>query len=540
MLLLYHVLLIWTAFAEFCFRFQRFRKLIALIIILPTSLTAIARIARAQGLDSPGPEVVSMQQRLDQLEQSHQHMLRQLEGVQAENESLTSELKALHSTLDQRAENQTRNYTRRELDQIQPSDIRTDEPLDDPRGLEINANPFEKALLWSSDDDEWTLQIHNETQLDIRTYGQQGSDPVNQFGFYIPRMRLIFNGFLTKPIEYNISINKGLGGLDLLDAYLNFNYDSRFQFRLGRYRVPFTYDWYALSNQFLASPERSVFALNLGLNRNTAAMLHGEILHDHVDYALALANGPRNSFYDTNSSKDFLGYLNVRPFHGNSNWPMLKHLNLGGSVDFGQQDQGAQPIAFRTSASATASAGAELAVPAFLTLNHNVTEKGTRSQWEAHLAYYYKQLTIQAAIDGGSYDYGFNNAPGTVEVNAKAWHAQFGYFLTGEEITRRTFVEVLRPFDLRKGKRGPGAIEIQARYDYFKLDQSIFTGGLADATRWTNRVNTIDCGVNWHLNRYVRIAFDWQRSIYGNPVQYAPGRTQDHSDLYWIRFQNYF
>lgn len=540
MLLLYHASPVRIAFADVCFRPEKSRSLIVLFATLAMGLATTVRTAQAQGLVPPTPEVASMQQRLDQLEHSNQVIMKQLEGVQVENESLTNELKALHSTLDKRVENMARTYTRRELDQIQPSDIRTDEPLDDLRDLDGDANPFEKALVWSSDDDEWTLQIHNETQLDIRAYGQHDSDPVNQFGFYIPRMRLIFNGRLTKPIEYNVSLNKGMGSLDLLDAYLNFDYDSRLQFRFGRYRVPFTYDWYALSNQFLASPERSVFALNLGLNRNTAAMLHGEIFNDHVDYAVALTCGPRNSFYDTNSSKDFLGYLNVRLFHGNSNWPMLRHLNLGGSVDFGQQGQTAQPLAFRTSASATSSSGTEQATPSFLRLNSNVTEKGTRAQWEAHLAYYYKQLTIQAAIDGGSYDYGFNNTPGTVEVNAKAWHAQFGYFLTGEEITRRTFVEVLRPFDLRAGKRGPGAIEIQARYDHFALGRSVFTGGLADAALWTNRVNTLDCGFNWYLNRYVRIAFDWQRSMYGNPVQYAPGRTSDHSDLFWIRFQNYF
>ena len=145
-----------------------------------------------------------------------------------------------------------------------------------------------------------------------------------------------------------------------------------------------------------------------------------------------------------------------------------------------------------------------------------------------------------AAVDGGVNTYGFRNQAGAVEVPVWAWHVQFGYFLTGEEITRRTMVEVKRPFDLRKGKRGPGAWEIQARFDRFQLGDEVFTGGLAAPPGWTNRVNTLDCGVNWYLNRYVRIAFDWQRSMYADQVQYAPGRTSDHSDLFWIRFQDYF
>lgn len=483
---------------------------------------------------------VTLQDRLFQIEQSNQAMTRQLEELKTENESLATELNTLHSQLNQKIEDIGKTYTRRELEESQPGDIRTDEPNDDPKVSEKLKNPFEKALLWSSDDDEWTLQFHNEIQIDIRTYGQDHSDPVNQFGFYLPRMRMIFNGRLTKPIEYNVSINKGMGSLDLLDSYLNFNYDDRAQFRIGRFRVPFTYDFYALSNQYLATPERSVFALNMGLNRNTAVMLHGEILQEHADYALALTSGPRNSYFDTNSSKDFLAYLNVRPFHSSANWPILKHLNVGGSVDVGQQDQSALPIAFRTSASATTSAGTEESVPSFLAFRNNVTEHGNRAQWEAHLAYYYKQLTLQGAIDGGKNTYGFSNTPGQVEVDVKSWHMQFGYFLTGEEVTRRTFVDVLRPFDLRCGKRGPGALELQARFDHFQLGNNVFTGGLADPALWTNRVNTLDCGVNWYLNTYVKIDFDWQHCMYGNPVQYAPNKSSDSSDLYLVRFQSYF
>lgn len=494
--------------------------------------------------DDPDEDVAS---RLQTLEETHRIFAKQLETLQTENAELTAQLRARsggptaampsEAAREIPALNQLPNFI---LEQEQPSDIRTDQPL---TASELNAerkDPFAEPLLWSSEDGEWTLQFHNETQLDIRAYGQAHQDPVNQVGFYIPRMRLIFNGSLSKPIEYNISINKGLGSLDLLDAYFNFNYDNRAQVRIGRYRVPFTYDWYALSNQFLATMERSVFALNYGYNRNTAVMLHGEILEESAEYALAVVNGPRNSYYDTNTSKDLLGYLNVRPFQHSSRFPALKYLNLGGSFAFGWQDQTPLPISFHTSASATTSGGTDVGVPTFLALYGNVIESGKRSLWEAHLAYYYRQLTLLAALDGGVNTYGFRDHAGHIEVPVWAWHVQAGYFLTGEEITRRTMVEVKRPFDLRKGKRGPGAWELQARFDQFQVGDEIFTGGLASPTGWTNRVNTIDCGTNWYLNRYVRIAFTWQHAMYGDQVQYAPGRTSDHADLFWVRFQNYF
>lgn len=421
----------------------------------------------------------------------------------------------------------------------QPPDIRTDEPAPKSSNSTTKSS-FKEGFKWVTEDGEFSLNFHNETQIETRIYTQANSDPVNEVGFEIPRMRMIFNGSLTKPIEYNVSLNKGLGSLDLLDAYLNFNYDPRFQFRFGRYRVPFTYDWYALSNQFLLSPERSVWALNEGYNRNFGAMIHGEVWDERVEYALALANGPRNSYFDTNAGKDVLTYINVRPFGQSENHPELKHLNVGGSFTYGLESQAALPMDFRTSASATESTGTVETVPSFLELNDNVREQGTRKMGELHAAYYYKQLSLLGAYDSGYNDYVVTATGSSVRLPTRGYHAQFGYFLTGEEVERRTFVEPLEPFDLRDGKRGWGAFEIHARFDHFSLGDQVFTGGLADPSIWTNRVDTVDSGVNWYLNKYTKVYFDWQHAMYATPVQYRPGSVARTSNLFWIRAQIYF
>ncbi|MES2789843.1 MAG: porin [Planctomycetota bacterium] len=421
----------------------------------------------------------------------------------------------------------------------QPPDIRTDEPAP-KKSSSATKSTFHEGFKWETEDGEYSLNFHNETQLETRIYTQSNSDPVNQVGFDIPRVRFIFNGRLSKPIEYNVSLNKGLGSLDLLDAYLNFNYDSRFQFRFGRYRVPFTYDWFALSNQFLTTPERSVWAINEGYNRNFAAMFHGELLDDRLEYAFALANGPRNSYFDTNAGKDLLSYLNFRPFGQSEQYPELKHLNLGGSMTYGQQNQSPLPVDFRTSVNATESAGTLESAPSFLQLNDDVREQGTRKLWELHAAYYYKQLSLLGAYDSGYNDYVQTTTGTSVRVPTRGYHMQFGYFLTGEEVERRTFVEPLEPFDLREGRRGLGAIELQARFDHFSLGDQVFNGGLADPNLWTNTVNTVDSGVNWYLNKYTKVYFDWQHAMFANPVQYRPGGLARTSNLFWIRCQIYF
>ncbi len=117
------------------------------------------------------------------------------------------------------------------------------------------------------------------------------------------------------------------------------------------------------------------------------------------------------------------------------------------------------------------------------------------------------------------------------------FYVQAAYLLTGEHAASRNLVQPLRPFDPRKGRWGPGAWEIAARYSLLHLGSRVFTDGLADPSIWTHRVDTTDLGVSWYWNPYFRILFDWQHAGFGSPVLYRPGALQLTSDLFLIRFQ---
>lgn len=512
---------------------------------------------------APGPAAGSVEARLRQMEERFEAVSRQnqtltdrLKSVDEQNKALAEKVDALSrrpggsaeapDAADPTpapapaAENPRRaRSTPVNGDEDQPPDVRTDEPTTKAGETSTKA-VFGEGFKWETPSGEFQLQFHQETQLDLRAYEQAASDPVNQVGLYAPRVRFAFNGRVTKPIEYSISFNKGLGTFDLLDAYVNFNYDKRFQLRAGRYRVPFMYEWFALANMFLTTPERSIFALNYGSARNLALMGHGELFGERVDYAVAAANGPRNSYTDANSHKDVLAYLNYRPFFKAEGFEALKNLNVGGSAVYGIEDQNPYPVDFRTSKNATDSAATLKETPSFLRLNNNVSEKGVRSLWDVHLAYYYKQFTLIASWESGFNDYAVAKSINRVRLPTHGYSVATGFFLTGETVERRTFVNPLRPFDLRKGQRGPGAFEVQARFSEFHLGDQVFSGGLADPNLWTNEVYAIDAGVNWYLNRYVKVYFDWQHSVFGSPVLYRPGGFQKTSDLFWLRLQLYF
>ena len=117
-----------------------------------------------------------------------------------------------------------------------------------------------------SEDGEFQFQFHQETQFDAREFDPNGDDFARS-GFVFPRVRAFFNGRVTKPIEYTVSLNRGFGGLDVLDAFVNFRYDDRAQLKVGRFMTPFNYEQFAIQNMWLFAPERSLFTSNLGLNR---------------------------------------------------------------------------------------------------------------------------------------------------------------------------------------------------------------------------------------------------------------------------------
>ena len=117
-----------------------------------------------------------------------------------------------------------------------------------------------------------------------------------------------------------------------------------------------------------------------------------------------------------------------------------------------------------------------------------------------------------------------------------------GYFLTGEQVERRSRVNPLRPFiPTKKGdRRGPGAWEVAGRVSQLRLGEKVFTGGFADPNLWSNSAATTELGLNWYWNEYIKIYMFWLHGEFGDPVQYRPGGFQKTADMFWLRFQLYF
>jgi phosphate-selective porin OprO/OprP len=347
----------------------------------------------------------------------------------------------------------------------------------------------------------------------------------------------MFSGRANRPFGYFLSISNGFDTLTLLDVFLDIDYDPRLRLRIGRYKTPFTYEFFVEPIQGLVIPERSVFFNNFGLNRDLGIMAFGRLAQNTLDYAVGIYNGTSNGFLDQDNEKDFAAFANWKPFGVEQN-TLLENFNIGGSVYGGQQDHVPVPQTFRTIVPTTGNAIA--GVP-FLSLNNNVINSGPKVFWDLHAAWFYQQLAVLGEWGSGFEDYAFTSNPAArTHLGVESFYLQASYLLTGETRSSIGIVKPRCPFDIRKGKFGIGAIEPFVRYEYLDISNKVFTNGLSDPNLWANRMFQTHVGFNWHLTQYVKFYFDWNHSEFNQPVLFSPGRRQLTSETFMARIQLYF
>lgn len=423
---------------------------------------------------------------------------------------------------------------------------RPDDRFDSPATLEDKRARarFGPGFELITDDAEFVLQFHDLTQLDYRGYLQGGQQSIHDT-FAIPRQRYIFSGHITREIGFMASLQQGFDSVSGLDMFLDLNYDRRLQLRMGRFKTPFTYEFFTEPIQGLITPERSLFFNNFGQNRDLGLMAYGQLLNganfdevSRVQYAVGLFNGNRNGFLANQDGKFLSAYVNAHPF-GQWRDSVLENFNIGGSVFAGTNAQPATPATLRTIVPTTGNA--VLGIP-FLALNTpQFRLQGPMALWDLHTAWFYRPLAVIAEWQGGYQDYAntLNAASLTqhIRVPVESFYITAGYLLTGESRSGVGVVKPKHPFTLRRGERGLGAWEVFTRYNYMDIGSNVYSFGLADTRGNANRLWMTDLGLTWHMTQYLKMVFDWNHAEFNNPVAYAPGKYQLAASTFWWRVQ---
>ena len=229
----------------------------------------------------------------------------------------------------------------------------------------------------------------------------------------------------------------------ITDAYMNVHYWDQFQFEIGKFKQPFSYE-HLIQDRYVPSMERSMMD-QLVPQRDEGAMIHGEKLFcGRFDYAFAVSNGnPNDTGVDDNNDKDLNGRIVVRPFYGDE-CELLRGLRIGISGSIGVEND---------TVSSTSSTPPTITTPATVTwfaYNSGVLANGVRHRISPELVYFYHSFGFASQYYHQDQDLQASSAKPIVNVGIDGYYVMATYLLTGEERTGYSQqIDPIRPSILR-------------------------------------------------------------------------------------------
>jgi phosphate-selective porin OprO and OprP len=384
-------------------------------------------------------------------------------------------------------------------------------------------------------------------QLKLRAYAQADGrwllDP-NQGGddtFLFRRVRLNFEGTLFKHIDFRIMPDFANSTLTLFDAYANLKYFPQAQLQVGKFKPPVGLERLqsATATMFI---ERA-FPTLLVPSRDIGGMLWSELAEGLVTYQIGAFNGVRDSGtqdIDTDDGKDVAARLFFHPFRQLENeW--LDGLGIGVAGTAGRVDEQA-PASFRT----TAATSNFFAYRGASATSNAVSGDGDRVRWTPQAYWYAGPVGFMAEFVSSEQEMRRDPLPAAPgdslreDLRHDAWQVAISYALTGENASYKGLIPA-SPFAPSEGTWG--AFEIAARYNEIDFDDDSFDGGalsFADPTASVTKAQGFTVGLNWYLNRWVKVMVDYDRTTFdGGAAGTAPGSIADREteDSIFTRLQ---
>lgn len=375
-----------------------------------------------------------------------------------------------------------------------------------------------------SADGNYVLRLRGYVQLDGRFWTQDEQKPQVET-FVLRRVRPIFEGTVYKIFDFRIMPDFGLGTTVLQDAYMEARFNPAFRVRAGKFKPPVGLERLQSATDLLFV-ERAL-PTNLVPNRDLGIQLGGDLAGGAVSYAVGVFNGvPDGSSADTdtNNDKDVAGRLFFQPFVTGTG--PLKNLGFGISASQGNQSgtptsTGLAPyktpgqVNFFTYRSDGTAAGTTIA-------------DGTRFRLSPQGYFYSGPFGLLAEYVISRQEVRRDLAAARLEH--KSWQVAGSWVIAGGEASYRG-VNPKHVFD--PSAHTWGALELAARYSELKLDDATFptfaslTSSARSAKAWAG-------GLNWYLNRSLRLLFDYEVTRFQGGA--ATGDREDEK-IFFSRFQ---
>jgi phosphate-selective porin OprO/OprP len=309
-------------------------------------------------------------------------------------------------------------------------------------------------------------------------------------------------GTVAKYFSFRILTEFGEGKTSLQDAYIDFTYFPNAKLRVGKFKSP-------VGLERLQSVTDSRFVelalpTNLVPNRDIGFLLYGDPWGGALSYAVGVVNGVADLASgdgDNNDDKDGVARLFVHPFRG-TGIDALKGLGLGVGASYGNR----QGSTTDQNLPSYKSAGQQTFFK-YRNGTDNVYADGSSVRVSPQGFFYYGPIGLFGEYVRSTQE--VRKLPSTVrKLTNTAWQAAAYYVLTGEDESYKGIVPK-RPFE--PGKSGWGALEIAARYSALRVDDDAFPI-FADLTKSASKAAAWAGGLNWYLNRNVKVALTYEET----------------------------
>ncbi|MBV9340031.1 MAG: hypothetical protein JO159_03970 [Acidobacteria bacterium] len=370
------------------------------------------------------------------------------------------------------------------------------EPISAPSQTARPVSVGSSGLIFSTPDGSDTLRVHGYVQADDRWFSSNlHGEPLDTFLFR--RIRPLFEGTLFHSLDYRFMPDFGQNNPQIQESYLEWKSFSFAKLRVGKFKEPIGLE--ALrSDRELMFVERSL-ASDLVPLRYMGAQVGGSVLSESLTYAVGYFNGSSdgsNGNFHWVQANEMAARAFTRPF-ATTHVALLREFGVGmaGSL----ADQHGPLAGLKTVAQTT-----------FFKYSSKASANGTHSRISPQAFYYAGPVGVLGEYVRSSQDILYKKLTST--VTNTAWQASGSVVLTGEKNT----YEGVRPrnaFEPTRGFRHLGAVELAIRYSQVSIGNTAFPL-LANPATAAGGAQERGIGLNWYLNRFVKLTTDYEHTSF--------------------------
>jgi len=358
---------------------------------------------------------------------------------------------------------------------------------------------FRRDGLWFSTSDGSThVQVHGYAQADNRLFWSN-TKGLGLDTFLFRRIRPLFEGTLFNQVDFRFMPDFGQYNPQIQEAYLELKTLPFAKLRVGKFKEPIGLE-VLRQDRDLTFTERSIASDLLPL-RYVGAQLSGSILEKSINYEAGYFAG----------SSDGSNAVLSQWTHGNEGVARVFLLPFATTSVAGLKNFG-----FGLAGSAGAQHGtiAGLKTPAqttFFKYSSTAVADGQHNRISPQAYYYAGPFGVIAEYAISSQE--VLNKGQIGRIRNEAWEVQASVMLTGDKNSYQGF----RPrdsFEPSRGFRHMGAVELAFRYSQVGIDPGAFPL-FASASTAAQQAHATGIGLNWHLNRYVKLMTDYEHTTFG-------------------------